>query len=363
MRGNKIEIEKRFNVRANRSDKILNWGNENNYPQYIESIIARSGRLTDAIKTYSKFIRGGGFTDVAFSKLIVNRKGLRNDKLSREISIDYAKFQGFAIHINYNLLGEIVELTAVPISTTRLGCDNLGDFNGKIAIHPDWAKLNESKKFDIKDVDFIDVYNPSKVFEQIQNVGGIENYKGQIFWYSIDGFEYPKATFDSELESAETDIAIKDSTLNNVENNFAPTNLLVTGEAETEEERDEFKENIKQFSGTKAKKVFWVERKNKEDIVEIIKLEVQNLDKLYAHTEKTVGERIRRIFSIPPVLSGDLIAGKLGTAQEIIDAVAFYNAITYDDRLVIEETFTELFKRWNTTLNTVDFSLIPIKMI
>jgi hypothetical protein len=69
---------------------------------------------------------------------------------------------------------------------------------------------------------------------------------------------------------------------------------------------------------------------------------IQDFDKKWEYTERSVQENIIRTLNQPQVLLSMTVAGKLGTANEIADAKTFYNEITAYDRLVMEEEFTRL---------------------
>ena len=140
------------------------------------------------------------------------------------------------------------------------------------------------------------------------------------------------------------------------------SHLLVMGKQESEEAQDEFDENLRQFQGGEgAGTIMIVERESNEEIIELKKVEIQNYDGLYEYTENSSRDIIINQFLIPPVLLLR-VAGTLGTSKEIADAFDYYNAITSDERLVIEETFKELFNNWFAPINpSNDYSLIPLK--
>jgi hypothetical protein len=73
-----------------------------------------------------------------------------------------------------------------------------------VLLHPDWEqkKTRNGKRLMVneKTIERINVFNPDPdiVLEQIENAGGIDSYKGQILWQSLDGkFIYPTASYDS----------------------------------------------------------------------------------------------------------------------------------------------------------------------
>jgi len=84
------------------------------------------------------------------------------------------------------------------------------------------------------------------------------------------------------------------------------------------------------------------------------------VDKMFELTEKTVRERIRKLYEVPPAFL-DAVAGSLG-ANDIQNAYDFYNSVTSDYRLMFTELFTELFTNWHEPINT-GFEILPLKYV
>lgn len=85
-----------------------------------------------------------------------------------------------------------------------------------------------------KTIERINVFNPDPdiVLEQIENAGGIDSYKGQILWQSLDGkFIYPTASYDSAITEISTDEGLGNVKMRNVRNNFLVSCMLVTKKA------------------------------------------------------------------------------------------------------------------------------------
>lgn len=85
-----------------------------------------------------------------------------------------------------------------------------------------------------KTIERINVFNPDPdiVLEQIENSGGIDSYKGQILWQSLDGqFIYPTASYDSAITEISTDEGLGNVKMRNVRNNFLVSCMLVTKRA------------------------------------------------------------------------------------------------------------------------------------
>jgi hypothetical protein len=346
VKSNVIEIESRLIVKPNLQDGIQNYDVDNGYPQRIRNAKKSSGRTTQCVKTYFRFVRGTGFPD-PFFKTVVNKKGLTIDKVHRKVAQDWVLFNGFAMHFNFNLLGEIVSIDHVPFEELRLGLED--EETGKVKVvkhHPDWARENGKFKKDF--ITEFPIFNPANVIAEIEAADGIENYKGQILWVSNNGWKYPEASCDPVLEDVIADDEAKQFRLNNISTNFLASHIMEVGEFENEDEEEELLESVENFQGgKKAARILVLQKKGPEKSFTLDKVEINDMDGLFKETEDSVLDGIRRNYMIPAVLLSDLIAGKLGTAQEIQDAFAWMNSITSDERMMFEETFTDIFKYWH----------------
>jgi hypothetical protein len=364
MRSSLPSVAPRVTIKDNKIDNIQSYDSDNNYPGRILDIIKASGTATSCVNLYAKFINGKGFKDQKFWKSRVNRKGITVDKLLRSNCNDFARFNGFALHVNYNALFQVNEVSYVPFDNCRLGISDDNGYVSKIALYNDWDCKRE-KKVNKDKVDFIDVYNPDPnvIMSQIEKAKGIENYKGQIFYYSSEIDGYPLSTIDPVIEDCITDNGIKNYRKTNVEKGFFGTTVFeYPYEFESDEEREAEKENLKCFQGVDGSRILMLENKNaSETPLKITQIESGDSDKMFSVTNRTVKDSIIENFTQPPVLLGVAISGKLGTADEIRDAYMFYNSMTSDERRIFEETYTEIFSRYRNPINTTgDYSIIPL---
>lgn len=361
---------KRIDYKVNKTEHILNYDFDNKYPQRCEDIIAdsRTGTATSLIRT--KFIVGGGLNDVELSKKKINRKGVKVDQFHRSLASDQSKYASHAIHVQYNALMEIISLTYVPWSNIRYTQSDNPLYKDKIAVYDDWGKVKK-QKLDLKSIQFIDLYDPREevILKQVENLAekdkdgnliksGWEKYKGQIYISTPNLGEYPLATFDAVLEDMMTEGNMKRFKFRSSNQNFLASHLLITSKFENTEDADKFENDVKKFQGAdNTASLWWIEKENPSDVLELQKVEIQNYDKLYEYTETSTTESIILNSLIPQVLLLS-IPGKLGTSKEIEEATAFYNGITADDRLQLTETYQELFPRFvDGLLNTSDYTI------
>src|SRR3989304_1680589 len=358
----------RIKVKESKFEGILNYDTDNAYPQRMMRYVDASGTAKRCINTYGKFINGRGFKYELFYKAKVGRK-LTNDKLLRAITKDFARFNGFAVQINYNLNFQKTSFNFIPFENTRLTIPDETGFISKIAIYSDWGKEKTSyiKKADIQ---YLDVYNPdlNVITEQIKGAGGINKWKGQIFWYSGDGdFIYPLTIYDSVIEDIDTDAQIQVYRNSNVRTGFMAGHIFIhKGKFETPEKRTEFVKELSEFQGAEtAGRIMLVEVENTEQIPEIKAVEQSINAKVIDITNRNTKDSIIEAFGQPPILSGAQIAGGTGITfsnDAMKLATDYYNTVTDPDRILMEEIFTELFSNYvDLNINpSNDFSILPM---
>lgn len=358
------EIEARIKVKRVKVDGIQTYDMDNAYPQRIERHAEGSPRAIQCVGALAKFTRGKGLKDEIFYKSIINPSGLTVDKLNRKISQDLSLNNGFAVHVTYNGLGKKIAATICEFKEFRLPIPNEDGSITEIWHHPDWGK-EMSGNFRKEKITKYKLFNdnPDVVIKQMIEAGGAAKYTGQVFWYSAYGLRYPLSSIDSVLEDVISDNEAKQFRLANIMTSFMDHTAVVTDEMASEDDRREFRKNISDFQGARAgRKVLHIEKSSTEQTFEIKHFDhPTGADKEFEYTENSVNENIRKPFMTPPVLLGDLVAGKMGTATEIEDAYKAYNAITYDYRLIVEEALKAIFSNWITPINpSGDYSILPL---
>lgn len=361
---------------------IQSYGDDNLYPHVLRNIIAASSTGTECANRLADFIEGNGFREVKFSEYVVNRRGDTADDIHTLVCKDVADCKGLALHVNYNVFGEICELNFVPFENCRLLEEDDYGYVSKIAVHPDWTgkKTRKGKPIRVekKNVDFIDVFNPQKevVLAQIEAAGGLEYYKGQIMWLSMDGkFVYPTGMADSVLTEMSTDEGLSNVKYRNVRCNFLPAGMMITkkGVNITGEENDGEKSNNEDtgFSDTlvqlqgdaNATKILEVTLNTDEEKPEFIPLKSNNYDKEFTVTDASTVERIYSAYGQEPWYC--IRIGKVGFSGDILeDAFEYYNSIVSKQQRMIERAFQKIFEGWFETANpSNDFSIQPLKYV
>lgn len=386
---------RRFDIRYLSSMNIQAYGGDNLYPQRMQDLILNSSTGDTCRETYERFIKGGGLKDEDFGSFICNRQGDTVADILHLVAKDLSLFRGFALHVNYSLTGEVIEVQPLHFEACRLEEeDDLGRVC-YIAWHPDWTgrKTRNGRRIEVTEsnVRKFFVFNPNRdiVLDQIRECGGIDKYGGQVLWYSMDGrFVYPRPKYDKIVTSLSTDDGIDNVKYRNVRNNFLLAGMLVHKKAATlgidpntgmpldphrrpdDDGSDDFADNLVIFQGdTNACSIMDVTVNSDEDVPDFKTFEPQNYDTKFTVTENSTVERIYAAFGQEPFYC--IRVGKLGfTGTVINDAFSFYNSYVEDERKEIARVFEKVFSAWSKFRNdgqpvcpSGDYSVLPLKHI
>jgi len=354
-----------------KSKRIKGYGDGNDYPQKILDIIASSGTGKTCFDTYVKFVRGAGFTDQIFNDTIINERGERVSSLLSKFAKDLKSFNGFACLVKYDFNATPFAYYNIPFEHCRIEIANDKSYTGRIAVYSDWTNIR-GIAFDIRNVAFINRFDPVKVPQEIAEAGGPENYMGQIYYYTDDGdFEYPVCPFDPVITDMLTEESVSTVKHRNAKFNFLPSGILVRkgikpkllsdGSLDPDDryndEQANSAEEIKRMQGDmNTSKIWVVDIDSDEEKPEFIDFTAKNYDRQYEVTEKTVQENIGRMFKVPPILRGVDIGAGFG-ADLMNNAYDYLNSVTEDERSDLETAFMDLFAGYSVQFT--DFSILP----
>jgi hypothetical protein len=327
---------------------------DNLYPQRAKETRNRSYTLRIACLRYAAFLNGDGFVDKKLADLVVNARGRRkltaNDTLDKT-SESTGWANGFYIHVGYNLQYKVNSIKLLPYEFNRYGMpgDEDGDFCD-IKYCTNWENnpyKNRNKMMEIFDYP---VFNPDPavVAEQIELAGGILNYKGQIYHWAPEENEYPKATFDTVFDQAQTqaEIAILDLAME--QNGFKAGHVISHPGKFEGNEKKEFVDDVNSFTGQGAGGVLILENPDGNlKINEMIAtLQMQNTDSMHVNVDKRVKDAMRVCFGMPPEILGEMPESGMFNKQQMQDAYDYYNTVTGKQRKAISGAFREIMQHW-----------------
>lgn len=354
---------------------IKAYGKDDDYPQKILDIVSSSGTGKTCLDIYIKFIVGVGFRDEVFGATIINSRREKANTLLSKCAKDLKYFNGFAVLVKYDGLGLPTEYYNVPFEHCRIQVDSSKKYTGKIGIHSDWTGIT-GIAFHKTDIKWVTRFNPETVLTEMTEVGGPEEYFGQLYYFTADGdFEYPVSPFDPIITDMLTEESVSTVKYRNARYNFLPAGILIrkgkaphTKDDGTIDPNDPYNQEqeasanmIRRMQGdANTSKIWVVDVDADEEKPEFIEFDAKNYDKQFELTETTVQENIGKMFMIPPILRGIDVGAGFG-ADLMTNAYDVMNSITTGEREMIEDVFVDLFEYYMTQFT--DFSILPLKYI
>lgn len=371
------QIERRILVRPNQTFGILNYDTDNAYPQRMLELVAASPTAKDCWNKRAKFIAGNGFEEAGLGKQVINDHGLTIAKLLKAVATDKALFTGFGIHVNYNANFKIASVNYIRFEDIRMGDTDCPGTADKFAIYSDWGRKTW-KNITRSKVTFLDPYDPDPevIKQQVTSAGGWDSYKGQLYYFNPQINDYPLIEADSVWEDFETEAGIKIFNNREVITGFLPSTMLFMQSRREEADNSrpdsdeqhyynmpsQLEKDLGAFQGTKSsQKIIVIEYEDEAMKPEFQPYSIQNNDKLFEATEKSVEARIIKGFSVPKELINAEKTSGLSNGSEKKQAISEFNDNTASDRLELSEIFAELFSRFCKNINPGNnWNIIPV---
>lgn len=339
-------LVKRIPTRIDRTDGIQRYDLDNLYPQRLEEVAKRSGITTDCIEILGDFLEGKGFVNREYNGSIINANDETVGNLLTFNTRDYSVNGGFALHFNFNLNGAISEVNPIFFKYCRLGIPDLASVVHDIKFSLNWeqepAKTIEPRRV----IKTFPVFNPDPeiVLAQIEAFEGIDNYPGQILYFTELKGQYPRATFDSVAESAQTDGNIQVFELNNIEEGFfGGTVVHWPTDIKDDDEMREVTGEVRKFKGQGGAGGIMIIPDPDGNIDNLIEqLQTPNMDKMFDLTNKNVTNRIILNYATPkPLLGVDPNSG-IFNIEDYENSYTYYNIKTQKKR----KLFSGVYQKW-----------------
>lgn len=178
--------------------------------------ILKSPTAHGCVTRLQDFIFGLG--DNINGDIIVNRYNQTiNDVLYESIK-NYSFYKGLALHFNFNIFGEIIEITPIDLRFGRKK-RNLKQIRLK-----NWDTQG-GYYYGGDEVD-IDLYDCNDFYNKVTSYEDFEQYKGQILYYSSDFQIYPTSFIDSASISASYEKETQIFQYANIKNGFSGAKLI-----------------------------------------------------------------------------------------------------------------------------------------
>ena len=161
---------------------IIPYGIDNMYPERMLKALRKSPTARGCASLFERFVFGQGFA--GGDEIIVNRMGeTLNAVLSKSVK-NYSEMFGMAIHLNFNWMGQIIEMFSVDMDFPRkhktLDKADLGF----------WVNGGSNWTNNKVTLDLYGFRNPVTEMKK----KGYWQYNGQLFYFSKGDTIYPRLT-------------------------------------------------------------------------------------------------------------------------------------------------------------------------
>lgn len=291
---------------------FISWGDNNDYPQYLDSLYKSVATLQAIIEGTVDFVCGEGVRSVSGDgkvgvEIIINEKLETAADLTRCIARDYLKYGGFAINC-VKVRGGGYALYYIPFERLRSNENNTEFYYSK-----DWNKSWGRVKYTT-----YPAFNP--IYE--------ESADSSVFYYNNNRTNtYPTPKWGAAVEAAEIEKKVNDYHLNAITNGFSANYLIsLNNGVPDEEQADEIEEHIiEKFTGSGNAGRFVLNFANdKEHSAELSKLDTDDVGEKYKSLIERSKSEIFTSFRAQPQLFGINLNTAFST-QEYEEAFRLYN--------------------------------------
>lgn len=339
----------RLSQKKDATKGIYNYGDDNLYPQKVKSIADRSPSTKSAIETAADFVNGDGFLNESLNDIIINKDNETFLDLLRFICSEKKTFKGIAIHVNYNLFGEIAEINGIPFEFVRVASDKDGYY-----VHPAWEQNYNLFDKKVNEKIFYNKFNPENALNEIAEIG-FENYKGQIFYFKEDKKSiYPLCKFDSVLDYSQYEAEASLYQLGNIQNGFSLSGVAkIPLNAKFQDQNDDITNKFKlnAVGGQNAGRFITMQipptAGEMKDFKVFENISRNNIDGLFTNQNKNAEVKIYAAFKQPRILNS-ITDGGMFNDQELQDAYNYYNTVTEIDREEVRKILNKIteFSIW-----------------
>lgn len=331
------------------------YGDDNLYPNYLISLLNRSGKHNAIVKTKASMIGGNGLDTNGLSNeaLIFIRNPynkLTLDEISARIAYDLEVFGAFALCITWaKNKTTIAEIQYVNPSNVRIGKE---EKNGvpTYFVSADWSNERLCPPVEFcgfntnyrkgKQILYVKEYRPGAEFYSMPN------YISGVNWISL---EYEVSSYH----------------LNSVINGFHPSMMIsmVEGIPNEEEMDTTIKTLRKQYeSAVNAGKVFFTFTDGPDKAPILTPIEPNSSDERFIQLNKEITQGIMVAHQVvSPALFGVTTEGSLGDKNNMIDGLQIFQAQYIDTKQKLIEDVLNKLARVNGIQDTLTLNKYQIK--
>lgn len=339
--------------KINKTKKWIEYGADNQFPQYLISLLNKSSLHSAIVKQKAMLIGGGGWakTNLApelqlFMKNVYNEDDF--DELLFKIAVDLEVYGGFFLNIIWSKDREkIAEINYIDPSKVRIALLDTDDkFSPeKYWISDGWEKLDKYPPV------LYDGFSTSNKKNRSQ-ILYVKEYRPGTEWYARP--EYGEAG----MRWIETEFEIANYHLNNIKNGFHPSMHInfPIGQPSNEEAFEIIKRLKAQYQGSEmAGNVMVTFSDTNDSSASFNPIELNASDARFLMLNEQVTDGILKAHRVTnPALFGIETPGALGSRNEMLESLEiFQTQYTEPKQRLIEKIFN-----WFRRINNIPGTLI-----
>lgn len=335
---------KRVPTVVDQLDEIQQYDSDNLYPQRVEETRNRSFTLKSATKKLAEFLEGDGFSIPSLGSRMIGVNGEDANEVLRHVSKDKSLYDGFALHVGYNANYRPHRITLLKFKDCRLGLpDESGQVN-LIKYNTNWERDYRKEITAEYKIDSFPVFNPDiEVVKAQIEAYGVEDYPGQILYYTPERNQYPLSTFDAVFDKAQSQNDIGVFELANIQEGFVGTTLFkYPGKFENKNAELKVQQKLNQHKGPGGSRIMVAENPGGEANNLFETINMPNVDKMFELTGKNIKSAIRENYSMPAEILGVMPESGMFNQENIKQAYHYYNTITQSTRNEIESVLKKI---------------------
>lgn len=271
-----------------RGNELVEWGDGNKYPQYINSLYTNVTLLRTIINGIADYVVGENvsLTYAPWAEQ-VNGNGDTVEDIVRYVSQDYGRYGGFALNVIRNRQGGIAEIYYIDFKNLRSDKKNEFFFYSE-----DWSKSYGRVKY----TKYPKFRTDGKEYSSIYYYKNSKNYVYPISPIAGDG-----------AVAAETEKSITEFHLNSIKNGFS-SNVIINfnNGVPSDEEKEEIEKNLNEkFAGeSNAGRMMVSFNQAKDNEVTVSKMEAADFGDRYQALSKSTKQEIYSAYRCSPQLFG-----------------------------------------------------------
>lgn len=372
---------------------VIKNGEENDYAERVERLVENSITAKQCRKLYRQFLVGRGFAPSAdgteYNDIVVNADdGMTLFELWNDFCHEFATHGGVAGHAQPEIGGKFVKYNIPPFISVRKGAKDDRDYVGRYRLADDWPTAKKDKLTDHDPL----TTKRNVLLKQIEAAGGISKYTGQIFYFNPTRFDYPLAPIHAVMNDADSEFRAGVFKNKGLRKGFFGKNILVTPPRidpgltavdpknldkedlldlrHQEARRAEVDETLKSFVGVENSEGFMhlemeFDGDDIDKALKHIQIKTDIDDKLFAHTEDSAANNIRKAYNnVPLALVESKDKSLFGKSGEVLaQAKIFYQEQTEEDRMLALKAFKKFMKAFKWPDGADASQLAVVKLV